>query len=323
VQLAQAKPAARAAQDKEPGPRPGGASAADKNPVQLGVNASFGGRRLFPDDNVWNTPIDHLPVDSMSSQYIATIGADKGIHPDFGHMFEGREIGIPYIVIPGSHPRYPVKFDYADESDHELYPIPPNPPIEGGKNPPPGSDLHLLIVDRDNWRLYELFGARKQGNQWLAGSGAIYDLNSNALRPAGWTSADAAGLPILPALVKYEEVAVLKEIRHALRFTVRNTRRAYTFPARHFASRKQEPNLPPMGMRVRLRADYDISGFSPANRVILKAMKKYGMILADNGGDWFFTGVPDPRWNVAELADLKRVKGKDLEVVQMGTIMAG
>jgi hypothetical protein len=179
----------------------------------------------------------------------------------------------------------------------------------------------VLVIDRDNWKLYELFAAVRDGKGWRASSGAIFDLSSNQLRPAGWTSADAAGLPIFPGLVRYDEVHEHKAITHALRFTCQHSRRAYVWPARHFASRSNDPNLPPMGMRVRLKASYDISKFSPAIQVILTALKKYGMFVADNGGDWFVSGAPDPRWNDEELATLKQVHGKDFEVVRMGRLV--
>lgn len=287
----------------------------------LGPNAPLGGRRIFPADNPWNTDISRAPVDPKSDTYIASIGADLSLHPDFGTVWNGAPNGIPYVVVPGSQPKVPVKFRYADESDRGPYPIPPDPPIEGGPNGT--GDRHVLIVDRDNWRLYELFSARHMADGWHASSGAIFNLNSNALRPDGWTSADAAGLPILPGLVRYDEVVGWGEIRHALRFTVARTRRAYVFPARHFASQSSDPSLPPMGMRVRLKADYDISGFPPEAQVILKALRRYGMFLADNGGNWFLSGAPDPRWNDEALATLKRVHGRDFEVVKMGPLTSG
>jgi len=282
--------------------------------VELGPNASLGGRRLFPSDNPWNLAISHVPVDPDSDKYIASIGASRSLHPDFGTSWQGAPWGIPYVVVPGGQARVPVRFKWANESDQCLYPIPPDPPIERG-------DRHMLIIDRDHWVLYELFAARKEGHIWHAGSGATFDLNSNALRPAGWTSADAAGLPILPGLVRYDEVMEQKEIRHALRFTAERTRRAYVYPARHWASRSKDPSLPPMGMRVRLKASYDISRFPAPAQVILKALKKYGMMLADNGGNWFISGAPDPRWPNRQIDTLKRVKGSDFEVILMGNIV--
>ncbi|MDX2120559.1 MAG: hypothetical protein SF070_05760, partial [Gemmatimonadota bacterium] len=198
------------------------------------------------------------------------------------------------------------------------YPIPGNAPIEGGKNS--SGDRHVLVVDRDNWMLYELFAASKKGSGWKAGSGAVFDLSSNVLRPAGWTSADAAGLPIFPGLVRYDEVVELGEIRHALRFTASRTRRAYVPPARHYASDLTDPDLPPMGMRVRLKAGFDQAGYPPQAQVILTGLKTYGMILADNGSDWYLSGAPDARWDDDQLNALKQLRGADFEVVQMGPV---
>lgn len=282
---------------------------------QLGVNARLGGLNLFPDDNPWNTSIADLPVADLSADYLAAIGLDAPLHPDFGSSADGLSPGIPYVVVSGNQPRSPVDFEYADESDREPYPIPANPPIEAG------GDRHLLILDRDRRRLYELFALERVGDRWKAGSGAIFNLDSNRLRPAGFTSADAAGLPILPGLVRYEEVAERGAIEHALRFTAKKTQKAYISPARHAASRSRDPQLPPMGLRVRLKASYDISGHPKSVQTILTALKKYGMILADNGGNWFITGAPDQRWNDDELASLKRVKGSDLEAVSTGNVV--
>lgn len=286
--------------------------------VKLGVGASLGGKRPFPADNPWNTDISGAPVDSNSDTLIAAIGLDKELHPDFGTVWQGAPNGIPYIVVAGTQAKVPVAFEYADESDAGPYPIPPDAPIEGG--PDGKGDRHILIVDRDNWKLYELYAAFpvEGGKRWKAGSGAIFDLKANTLRPTGWTSADAAGLPIFPGLARYDEAVEGKAIKHALRFTCSRTRKAYVPPARHFASRDTDAHLPPMGMRVRLKANVDISGFPSTAQVILKALKEYGMILADNGSDWFVSGAPDSRWNEEELATLKRIKGRDFEVVKMG-----
>jgi hypothetical protein len=286
--------------------------------IGLGPGASLNGRRPFPDDNPWNTPVDRLPVDPMSDVLIESIGGDSALHPDFGANFNGGPFGIPYIVVAGSTTQVPVTFDYADESDPGPYPIPPGAPIEGGASS--SGDRHVLVIDRDGWVLYELFSAYPDGGGWRAGSGAIFDLASNALRPAGWTSADAAGLPIFPGLVRYDEVVEQGEIRHAVRFTARRTRRGYIAPARHFASSDTSSARPPMGMRVRLRAGFDISGYPPSARVVLQALKTYGMILADNGGNWFISGAPDPRWDDNELNTLKRLRGRDFEVVTMGPV---
>ena len=272
--------------------------------------------QVFPPDNPWNQDVSAMPVHAKSAEYLASIGLDTGLHPDFGTVWEGRPIGIPFAVVGREQPKVPVEFRYADESDPGPYPIPPDVPIEGG--PGAGGDRHAIVVDVDNKLLYELFDARPAGDGWTAGSGAVFDLTSNDPRPAGWTSADAAGLPIFPGLVRYDEAVRQGEIDHALRFTVSRTQRAYIPPATHFASNKTDPNLPPMGLRVRLRADYDLSPFPAPVRVILTALKKYGMFVADNGSDWFITGAPDPRWNDDELASLRQVKGRDFEVVYTG-----
>jgi hypothetical protein len=284
------------------------------------MGASLRGKQAFPLDNAWNRDISREPVDPSSDRLIASIGPDLSLHPDFGTVWQGAPWGIPYVVVAGPQPRVPVRFEYADESDPGPYPIPPNPPIEGG--PKATGDRHILMIDRDNWKLYELFSAYPEGDGWRAGSGAIFDLSSNKLRPEGWTSADAAGLPVFAGLVRYDEVMERKAIPHALRFTVTRSRRAYVPPARHWASRSKDPSLPPMGMRVRLKAGYDISAFPPPARVILTALKKYGMIVADNGGNWFLSGAPDPRWPDAQIDTLKRVKGRDFEVVQMRGLVA-
>jgi hypothetical protein len=264
---------------------------------------------VFPASSPWNERVDKRPVAANSAAIVASIGLDDSLHPDFGSgTWDGSPIGIPYNVVPATQPKVRVSFDYADESDKGPYPIPAHPKIEGG------SDRHLLIVDRDSCRLYELFAAQRTASGWHAGSGAIWSLRSNALRPAGWTSADAAGLPILPGLARYDEVA-RGHIDHALRFTVERTRRAYVFPARHFASDATDPSLPPMGLRVRLKASFDTSGFPRQARIVLEALKRYGMILADNGSNWYIGGAPDPRWSNDDLHTLQRVTGKDFEVV--------
>jgi hypothetical protein len=278
------------------------------------------GCSLFPADNIWNTPITTSPRDANSDAYVAAIGAGTGPHPDFGSgLYEGRPIGIPFVSVPKTQPGVPVEFYYADESDPGPYPIPDDAPIEGGICG--AGDRHILIVQAETCRLYELFDATRQGDGWSAGSGAIFDLRSHALRQAGWTSADAAGLPILPGLIRYEEVAA-GVIEHALRFTAAQTREAYVWPARHEAGSTDDPDVPPMGQRFRLRADFDISGFSRVNRVILTALQTYGMILADNGGDWFLSGVPDERWDNDDLHELKnRVHGSDFEAVNCAALM--
>jgi hypothetical protein len=287
--------------------------------VQLGANASFGGTRLLPDDNPWNQDISTEPVDPNSDNLIKSIGLDKPLHPDFGTVYQGNPNGIPYVIVSGDQKKVPVTFRYADESDPGPYPIPPDAQIEGGEKSK--GDRHVLVVDKDNWKLYELFSAYRDGDGWKAGSGAIFDLKSNKLRPAGWTSADAAGMPIVPGLVRYDEAVEQKKIEHALRFTIVKSRRAYVYPATHFASPHKDENLPPMGMRVRLKADYDIKPFPPEVQVILRALQRYGMIVADNGSDWFLSGAPDPRWSDGNLRTMKKIKGKDFEVVKMGQVI--
>ena len=283
----------------------------------LGVNASLNGYRPFPDDNAWNVPVDTAEVDPNSAAIIAGIGAGTALHPDWGRT--ETEYGIPYIVVAGDTPRVPVTFDYADESDPGPYPIPPNAPVEGGRAS--SGDRHVLILDRDNRMLYELWSAYPAaGGGWTAGSGAVFDLSSNVMRPAGWTSADAAGLPIFPGLARYDEV-LAGEIRHALRFTVQRTRRAYVSPARHWASSLTGTDLPPMGMRVRLKGGFDTSGYPRDARIVLDALKKYGMILADNGSTWYVSGVSDARWDSAIFDAFRTVHGSDFEVVRMGTIV--
>lgn len=282
----------------------------------LGPGASLEGRRPFPDDNPWNTDISGAPVDPASATLIASCGL-RNLHPDFGTTWNGAPNGIPYIVVGGEQTRVPVAFDYAGESDPGPYPIPLDAPIEGG--PQGAGDRHVLVIDRDEWVLYELFAAYPLdgGARWHAGSGAVFDLNSNELRPAGWTSADAAGLPIFPGLVRYDEAVEQGEIRHALRFTCPATRRAYLPPARHWASGSTDPDLPPMGMRVRLREDFDATSFPAEVRVILAALKRYGMFLADNGSGWFISGAPDARWDDEALATLRQVPSSAFEVIRM------
>jgi hypothetical protein len=288
----------------------------------LGPGASLHGKQLFPPDNPWNQDISNSPVDPNSANLIKSMGPMDVLHPDFGTVWRGAPNGIPYIVVAGTQPLVPITFNpWGAESDPGPYPVPRNAPIEGGPNS--DNDRHVIVIDRDRWKLYEMFDAHpvNNGASWNAKGGAVFDLNSNAVRNAGWTSADAAGLPIFPGLVRYDEVFEQREIRHALRFTVPRTRRAYVYPARHFASGETDPNLPPMGMRVRLKASFDISKYSPALQVILRALKKYGMFVADNGGGWFLSGAPDSRWSDDELGMLKTIRGSDFEVVRMGTIV--
>lgn len=270
---------------------------------------------VFPASNAWNQRVDRLPVAADSARIVASIGVDDTLHADFGSgLWEGGPIGIPITVVRGTQPKLRVAFEYADESDKGPYPIPRNVAIEGGRNA--DGDRHALIVDRDRCRLYELFALRPTaGGGWRAGSGAIFDLRSNKLRPAGWTSADAAGLPILPGLARYEEVA-RGRIDHALRFTVSRTRRAYVWPARHYASNDTSPALPPMGLRLRLKKSYPIASFPRQARIVLQALKEYGLIVADNGSDWYVSGAPHPKWSNDQLHALHRVPGSAFEVVE-------
>ena len=264
---------------------------------------------IFPASNPWNERVDSLPVASDSAAIVAAIGAGGSMHADFGSgLWDGAPIGIPVTVVSKSQPKVRVAFDYADESDKGPYPIPAKVKIEGG------GDRHAIIVDRDSCKLYELYALQHGATGWTAGSGAIWSLSSNRLRPAGWTSADAAGLPILPGLARYDDIAA-GGIKHALRFTVARSRRAYVWPARHYASSDTDPSLPPMGLRLRLKAGFDTSGFPPQARAVLEALKRYGMIVADNGSSWYVSGVPDPRWSNDDLHTLGRVHGSDFEVV--------
>jgi len=272
--------------------------------ASAGSSPAIAGCPIFPLSSPWNQRVDRLPVAKDSAAMISAIGLDAPVHADFGSgIYDGGIIGIPYNVVPPSQPKVGVSFEYADESDKGPYPIPPHPRIEGG------SDRHVLIVERGTCRLYELYALRRRGSGWAAGSGAIWNLSSNALRPAGWTSADAAGLPILPGLARYGD------LDHALRFTAERTRRAYIYPARHYASDSNDPALPPMGLRVRLKASFDTSGFPPQARAVLETLKRYGMILADNGSPWYISGAPDPRWSNDDLHSLGSVHGSDFEVV--------
>jgi len=268
---------------------------------------------VFPKPNPWNQRVDTLPVAGNSAEIISSIGAGTGLHADFGSgLWEGAPIGIPITVVGRRQAKSRVSFDYADESDRGPYPIPRNVKVEGGRSST--GDRHALIVDRNTCRLFELYALYPKSHGWRAGSGAIWNLRSNRLRRAGWTSADAAGLPILPGLARYDEVR-RGVIDHALRFTVQRTRRAYVFPARHFASSSNDPTLPPMGLRVRLKASFDVGGYPRQARIVLVALKRYGMLVADNGSSWYITGAPDSHWSNDQLHTLGRVKGSDFEVV--------
>ena len=275
---------------------------------------------VFPANNPWNQRVDKLPVAGNSDTIVRSIGTDKGMHADFGSgTYDGGPIGIPYTSVKRGQPRVKVSFDYADESDRGPYPIPRGAPIEGGRSS--DGDRHVIVVDRSRCKLYELYAAYPVdgGKSWKAGSGAIWSLRSNHLRPKGWTSADAAGLPILPGLARYPEVK-RGAIRHALRFTVSRTRKAYVYPARHVASSDTDPSLPPMGLRLRLKKSFDVSKFPRQSRIVLTALKRYGMIVADNGSDWYVSGAPARGWNNDDLHSLGGVKGSAFEVVDTSSL---
>ncbi len=298
-------------------------------PATVGVPAAriggaggpmLGGCPVFPADNAWNQRIDAAPRHPDSAAIVARIQATGGdnLHPDFG---ENPEYGIPYVVVPADTPERPITYTaYGDESDPGPFPIPLDAPVEGG--PDADGDRHVIAVRQGTCELFELYRAFPAGAGWAADSGARWDLRSNALRPAGWTSADAAGLPILPGLVRYEEVAA-GEIRHAIRITFARTRRAYVHPATHYASNDTSPDLPPMGLRLRLRAGYDVTQLTGQARVIATAMQRYGVIVADNGSNWFFQGAPSAGWDDADLNQLKRVSGNEFEVVVTGEPVVG
>jgi hypothetical protein len=269
---------------------------------------------IFPASNPLNQDISRAPVDPRSAQYVASIGADVHLHADFGTP---PSYGIPYAVVGPHQPKVPIRFsEYGEESDPGPYPVPPNAPVEGAGE---AGDRHVLVLQAGACRLYELYNARRRGAGWEAGSGAVFNLRSNALRPEGWTSADAAGLPIFPLLVRYPEVKAGR-IDHALRVTVPRTQRGYVHPATHFASSSSDPALPPMGLRLRLKASFPLTGFHGQALVVLRALKRYGLIVADNGSPWYITGAPDPRWHDKDLDQLKTVPGSAFEAVRTGAI---
>ena len=269
---------------------------------------------VFPKSNPWNQRVDRLPVAQDSATMIRSIGLETGLHADFGAgLWEGAPIGIPFDVVTRATPRSRVSFEYADESDRVRYPIPRPVDIEGG------SDQHALLIDKTACRLYELGGLERSGGRWAAWAGAVWNLRSNRLRRAGWTSADAAGLPIFPGLARYDEVR-RGVIDHALRFTAARTRRAYLWPARHYASSSTDPALPPMGLRVRLKASFDVRPFPRQAQIVLVALKRYGMLLADNGSCWYVSGAPSPGWSNDQLHTLSRVKGSNFEVVDASSL---
>jgi hypothetical protein len=281
-------------------------------PAMAAGSLAASGCPLFPSQNIWHADVSRLPVQARSSAWMASMGRDSPLHADFGSgTWNGGPIGIPFTVVPASQPKVPVHFTYASESDPGPYPIPADTPIEGGSQA--GGDRHVLVVQAGTCRLYELFDAHRDGQGWQAGSGAVFDLRANRLRRAGWTSADAAGLPILAGLVRYEEVAA-GHVDHAIRATVNRSQASYLWPARHQAG-DAETSLPPMGLRLRLKAGVDISGFSSQPRAILRAMRTYGLIVADNGTSGMIGGVPDPRWDNDALHQLGRLTLADFEAV--------
>ncbi len=280
---------------------------------------TIGNCTVLPADNIWNTRVDQLPVHPSSSTWVNTIGPSSPLHPDFGSgTYNGEPIGIPYITVPGTQTKYPAAFTYQSESDPGPYAVPLNAPIEGGSAST--GDRHVISIDTDNCILYEIYAAYPQAASWQGGSGAIFNLLSDALRPATWTSADAAGLPIFPGLVRYDEIAA-GAIRHAIRFTVPQTQKAYVWPARHYASSLTGAQYPPMGARFRLKASFDISHFSATNQIILTALQRYGMMLADNGSSWFISGAPDARWNNDDLHALTSIDGSNFEAVDVSPLM--
>ena len=273
---------------------------------------------IFPASNPINRDISHAQVDPNSAAYIASIGLTGHLHPDFG---TNPSYGIPYTVVGAHQPKVPIKFtEYGEESNPGPYPIPANAPVEGAGEE---GDRHVLVLQEGSCKLYELYNAQRDAQRaaggWDAGSGAVFDLRSNALRPNGWTSADAAGLPIFPLLVRYPEVRAGR-IDHALRVTVQRTQAGFIHPATHFASSSTDPSLPPMGLRLRLKASYSLAGFHGESLVVLRALKRYGLIVADNGSSWYITGAPDPRWRDEDLEQIKRVPGSAFEAVRTGPI---
>jgi hypothetical protein len=293
----------------------GGAAVALAATGTPGPGTTLGGCPVLPRADAFNRDVSGAPVDPRSDAYVRSIGLDGRLHPDFA----SRTYGIPYKIVPKSQKKVPIRFtDYGDESDQGPYPVPLGAPVEGG------SDRHVIVLQRGTCMLYELFGAQRSGHGWSAASGAKFDLRSGRPRPKGWTSADAAGLPILPGLARAGEVVgARREITHALRVTVRRTQKAYVAPARHLASSDADPDLPPMGLRLRLKASYDLTPFRGQALVILKALKRYGMIVADNGSSWYVTGAPDRRWDDENLHTLGRVPGSAFEAVQTGPLTRG
>jgi hypothetical protein len=274
---------------------------------------------ILPEEDPLNQEVADAPVNPNSAHYIASIGLTAHLHPDFG---TNPSYGIPYTVVGPDQPEVPIKFTkYGSESNAGPYPIPPNAPVEGGGKNGHG-DKHVLVVQEGSCMLYEMYKAHRGRDGWSAASGATFNLRSDALRPEGWTSADAAGLPIFPLLARYPEVSS-GQIDHALRVTVPETQMGYIHPATHFASDSSDPNLPPMGLRLRLKASFSLAGFDGESLIILEALKRYGLIVADNGSPWFITGAPNPHWNDENLEQIKQVPGSEFEAVESGPILHG
>lgn len=272
--------------------------------------------QVFPPDNPWNQDISELPIHPHSRAYVVSIGKNQGLHPDFSAGWGVQEPhGLAFEVVRAGQKKVPVKLSFPAESDLGPFPIPDDFPVAKK------GDRQILLVDYDAKKLYELYGCHRTAYGWEAMSAAVFDLTSNKYRPLYWTSADAAGLPIFAGLVRQEEVTGPKDIPHALRFTARRTQKAFVLPATHYASNRTDPNLPPLGMRFRLKADFDISGFGPQAQVILRCLKKYGMFLSDNGGNWYLTGAPSPGWDDDDIGALKKVKGYNFEAVYTGGII--
>jgi hypothetical protein len=272
---------------------------------------------VFPADNAWNRDVSALPVRADSDILIDSIGRDERVHPDFGTEWEGAPIGIPFVVVDAATTPRPIEFvAYGDESDPGPYPIPLDAPIEGG--PDSDGDRHVIAIEGATCTLYELYRAFPDADGWQADSGAVFELDENDEHPLSFTSADAAGLPIFPGLARYDEIVIERELRHALRFTVSRSRSALIPPARHYAGSGDDPSLPPMGLRLRMKQSYDCSSYSEPARVICAGLKRYGLLLADNGSDWYISGAPDPRWDDDALGDLKQITGDAFEVVDTG-----
>jgi len=282
--------------------------------VLAGPDQDLGNFNVFPDDNVWKWDISNYQVHPNSANFLASVGTTTNLHPDFGTVWAGAPIGIPYLVVTSAQPLVPVVYtDYGDESDPGPFPIPLTAAIEGGSAST--GDRHVITVDKDRKILCELYNAFPKTSNWEASSGAKFDLTINQDHTLGWTSADAAGLPIFPGLVRYEEVYLKKEVNHAIRMTVQSSQKAYIYPARHQAGSSASANLAPMGLRFRMKASYDISRFSAPIQIICNAMKKHGLIVADNGSNWYISGAPDPRWSDDTLGQLKTIPGSAFEAV--------